>query len=129
MSPDVMRSLSTLTSVGIKRALVLGYVKRANRIEIYGELVGRFRNVVLAVLKELNPEMSSKIDTLKIGFEFAEPFNDDKKEMYKLISDLYNGGVLSLELAVQMLALTDAPKEEIERIRASKKDSEEQVQQ
>lgn len=120
MSPDLMKSLSTLTSVGIKRALVLGYVKRANRIEIYGELVGRTRNVILAVMKELYPEMASKIDTLEIAFEFAEPFDDDKEKTYNMIASLYSSGVLSLELAVQMLALTNAPEEEIERLKVAK---------
>lgn len=117
MSPELMKSLGTLTSVGIKRALVLGYIKRANRMEIYEELIGRLSHVIIAVLKELYPEKRSKIDTLEVSFEFAEPFEDDKKDKWKVISDLYNGGVLSLEVAVQMLALTDAPQEEIARIK------------
>ena len=117
MSPELMKSLSTLTSVGIKRALVLGYVKRANRIEIYEELVGRLSHVIIAVLKELYPEKRSKLDTLDVRFEFAEPFDDDKKDRWNTIANLYQQGVMSLELAVEMLALTDAPAEEIEKIR------------
>lgn len=119
MSSELMKSLGTLTSVGIKRALILGYMKRANRIEIYGELIGRLSHVIIAVLKSLYPEMASKLDTLEISFEFAEPFEEDKKEAWSVIGNLYNQGVVSLELAVQMLALTDAPSEEVERIRAS----------
>jgi hypothetical protein len=117
MSSELMKSLSTLTSVGIKRALVLGYIKRANRIEIYEELVGRLSHVIIAVLKELYPEMRSKLDTLDVRFEFAEPFDDDKKDKWSSIANLYQQGVMSLELAVEMLALTDAPAEEIENIR------------
>lgn len=117
MSPELMKSLGTLTSVGIKRALVLGYIKRANRMEIYEELIGRLSHVIIAVLKELHPEMSSKFDKLEVGFDFAEPFDDDKKERWTTIATLYQQGVMSLELAVQLLALTDAPEEEIERIR------------
>ena len=124
MSPELMKAMSTLTSVGIKRALVLGYIKRANRMEIYEELVGRLSHVIIAVMKELYPEMRSKLDTLEVEFDFAEPFEDDKKDKWKVIAELYNQGVLSLETAVQMLALTDAPSEEIEKIR---KDAEEKV--
>lgn len=117
MSPELMKSLGTLTSVGIKRALVLGYIKRANRMEIYEELIGRLSHVIIAVLKELYPDMASKFDKLEVGFDFAEPFDDDKKEKWITIATLYQQGVMSLELAVQMLALTDAPAEEIERIK------------
>lgn len=122
MSPELMKSLGTLTSVGIKRALVLGYIKRANRMEIYEELIGRLSHVVIAVLKELYPDKASKFDKLEVGFEFAEPFDDDKKEMWTTIATLYQQGVISLELAVQKLALTDAPQEEIERIMKNAED-------
>ena len=117
MSPELMKSLGTLTSVGIKRALVLGYIKRANRMEIYEELIGRLSHVIVAVLKELHPDMAGKFDKLEVGFDFAEPFDDDKKEKWTTIATLYQQGVMSLELAVQILALTDAPAEEIERIK------------
>ena len=50
--------------------------------------------------------------------------SDGKKDKWKVIAELYNQGVLSLETAVQMLALTDAPAEEIEKIR---KDAEDKV--
>ena len=68
-------------------------------------------------MKELYPEKRSKLDKLEVEFDFAEPFEDDKKDKWKVIAELYNQGVLSLETAVQMLALTDAPAEEIEKIR------------
>lgn len=119
MSSEAMRSVATLTSVGIKRALVLGYIKRANRMDIYGELVGRLRNVILSVLKQLHPEYSSRLDALVVDFNFAEPFADDRKDAWGTIGSLYGQGVLSLETAVQLLALTDAPEEEVERIRAA----------
>lgn len=120
MSPELMKSIGTLTSVGIKRALTLGYIKRANRMEIYEELIGRLSHVIIGVLMALHPEMYTKLKNLEVGFEFAEPFEDDKKDKWKTIAELYNQGVLSLELAVQMLAFTDAPAEEIEKIRVAK---------
>lgn len=117
MSSEAMRSVATLTSVGIKRALVLGYIKRANRMEIYEEMIGRLKNVIVSVLKELHPEYATRLDKLEIGFSFAEPFTDDRKEMWSSIGNLYGQGVLSLETAVQLLALTDAPVEEVQRIK------------
>ena len=126
MSPELMKSIGTLTSVGIKRALTLGYIKRANRMEIYEELIGRLSHVIIGVLMALHPEMYTKLKELEVDFEFAEPFEDDKKEMWKTIAELYNQGVLSLELAVQLLALTDAPAEEVEKIRAAEQTKKEE---
>lgn len=117
MSSQTMRSMATLTSVGIKRALVLGYIKRANRMEIYGEMVERWKNLTMAVLKALHPDMASKLEALKISFEFAEPFNDDKTDKWGKIGVAYQQGVISLETAVALLGLADAPEEEVAKIR------------
>lgn len=120
MSPDVMKSMSTLTSVGIKRALVLGFIKRSQNIDIYGELVERLLHVIIKVLEALYPERTSELEDLDISFEFSEPFNDDKKEMWRAIAELYSSGVISLDTAVRYLSLTDAPDEEIAKIRQDK---------
>ncbi|WP_290051388.1 hypothetical protein [uncultured Muribaculum sp.] len=40
----------------------------------------------------------------------------DKERAWQSIGQLYQDGLVSLEQAVTMLALTDAPKEEIERL-------------
>lgn len=118
---DKLRGLGTLSGVAIKNAMTLGYLKRANRMEIYGEMIDREKNVIIAVLKFLHPTMEAKLDALKISFEFAEPFGDDNHDNWKAIEDLYVAGLISLETAVRMLALTDAPEEEIERIKAAEK--------
>ena len=40
----------------------------------------------------------------------------DKERAWQSIGQLYKNGLVSLEQAVTMLALTDAPKEEVERL-------------
>lgn len=120
---DKLRGLGTLTGAAIKNAMALGYLKRANRMEIYEEMVDREKNVIIAILKFLHPAMEKKLDALKISFEFAEPFGDDNHDNWKAIESLYDSGLISLETAVRMLALTDAPEKEIERIKAAEKAS------
>lgn len=120
---DKLRGLGTLSGVAIKNAMALGYLKRANRMEIYEEMVDREKNVIIAILKFLHPAMEKKLDALKISFEFAEPFGDDNHDNWKAIGSLYDSGLISLETAVRMLALTDAPEKEIERIKAAEKAS------
>ena len=120
-TPDIdvekMRALGVLSGVAIKRALTLGYIKRANLLEIYEEMVDREKNIIIECLKIKYPEMAKKLSELKISFEFQEPFDEDKEKTWASIGKLYNSGLVSLETAVGMLALTQAPQEEIDRIK------------
>lgn len=117
---DKIKGMGTLSGEAIKNAMILGYIKRDNRIEIYGELVDREKNVSIGILKYLHPDMEKELDDLEVTFEFAEPFAADKQGAWSAIAKLYDAGLCSLELAIPMLALTDAPEEEIKRIKMAK---------
>lgn len=114
---EKMKGLGTLSGVAIRNAMILGYIKRANRLEIYEELITRYLHLTLAILALVHPDKKTLIDNLKIGFEFSDPFPEDASKNWSGIVNLYAGGVCSLETAVMMLALTDAPEEEIEKIK------------
>lgn len=114
---ESMKGMGTLTGKAIHNAMILGYIKRSNRLEVYEEMISRFLHLTLAILPLIHPDKKTMIDALKIGFEFSDPFPEDASEQWSGIVSLYNGGVLSLNTAVTMLALTDAPEEEIERIK------------
>ena len=114
---EKMRGLGTLSGVAIRNAMILGYIKRANRLEIYEEMITRYMHLTLKILTLIHPDKKTLIESLKIGFEFSDPFPEDKSAHWNGIVSLYNGGVCSLETAVMMLALTDAPNEEIDRIK------------
>ncbi len=98
----------------------LAYIKRANRIEMYGEVVDREKNVIIACLKFLHPEMTAEFDKLKVSFEFSEPFDEDIQSGWSAISQLYSSGLISLETAISELGVTDAPKQELKRIQSEK---------
>lgn len=119
---DNIKGMGTLSGDAIKNAMVLGFIKRDNLKEIYEEMIDREKNIILAILKYMNPGMESQFDSLDIEFEFAEPFTQDKEKMWTSITSLYQGGLISLEQAVSMLALTEAPEDEVERIKKSKQD-------
>ena len=114
---EKMKGLGTLSGVAIRNAMILGYIKRANRLEIYEELITRYLHLTLQILTLVYPNRRAQIEKLKIEFEFSDPFPEDKTAHWNGIVNLYAGGVVSLETAVVMLALTDAPEEEIERIK------------
>lgn len=119
---EKIKGLGTLSGDAIKRAMILGYIKRDNRKEIYDELVDREKNVIIAILQYLHPDKAGALSALDIEHEFSEPFTQDKETTWASIGKLYSDGICSLEQAVTMLALTDAPEEEIERIKAAASD-------
>lgn len=120
-----MRGLGTLSGVAVRNAMILGYIKRANRMEIYEEMVTRYLHMTIKVLEQLHSDMLTKLEALKIEFEFADPFPDEKNANWAGIVNLYQGGVCSLDTAVMMLALTDAPEEELEKLKLAEQQRQE----
>ncbi len=117
-SPEKMIGLGTLSGDAIKRAMVLGYIKRDNRKEIYDELVDREKNLILAIMMNVTHiHMRDQLASLKIEHEFAEPFEEDVQNKWSAIGKAYQDGVISLEKAVDMLGLADKPDEEVAKIR------------
>ena len=116
LSFENLKGMGTLTGAAIKNALILGYIKRDNRKEDYEDFVDREKNLIISILKFLNPDKAKALDSLVITFEFAEPFTEDKERTWQSVGQLYQNGLVSLEQAVMMLALTDAPEEEIGRL-------------
>lgn len=114
---EKMKGLGTLTGAAIKNSMILGYIKRDNRKDIYGDLIDRMKNVMISILIFLHPDKKAEFEKLDISFEFSEPFATDKQQAWQSIGQLYKDGVASLDTAVQMLALTDAPDEEVGRIK------------
>jgi hypothetical protein len=115
---EKMKGLGTISGEALRRALALGYIKRANLMETYEPLLDRDKNLKLAILKLLHPEMATEIDGLKIKGEFSEPFAEDKQSQWNAIGTLYQRGLVALETAVTLLAITDAPQQEVEKILA-----------
>lgn len=119
-----MKGMGTLSGEALKRAMALGYIKRDNLKETYDILVDREKNLILAIMMNVTHiYLREQLGKMNITHEFAEPFNEDKEKMWASIGKLYSDGIISLDLAVNMLALTDAPQEEIERIKNEKLDS------
>lgn len=117
-----MRGMGTLSGVAIRNAMILGYIKRDNRREIYDELVERFKNVVLGILTYMHPDKREAIENTKIDFNFAEPFEEDKQAKWGALANLYANGLLSLETAVEQLSVCGHPDAELERLKQAAKE-------
>jgi hypothetical protein len=123
-----MSGLGTLSGEALRRALVTGYIKRNLNIDTYKELVDREKNLILAIMmKVTHIELRDSLRKLKIGFEFAEPFDEDTQNRWTAIGRAYTDGIVSLDTAVRLLGLAN-PEEEIARIESEKaKEREESV--
>jgi len=117
LSFDNLKGMGTLTGAAIKNSMVLGYMKRDNRMEVYHDAVDRFRSVTLELMKLMHPDKAAAFERIEITFRFQDPFDDENQSQWPAIASLYSAGLMSLETGVQRLALTDRPDEEADRIR------------
>lgn len=113
---EKMKGFGTLTGAAIRNTFTIGYLKRDNRKEDYENYVDRVKNVIIGILIAQHPNKEKELRELKIGFEFSDPFSAERESKWSSIVQLYGAGLMSLETAVNMLGLTDAPQDEINRI-------------
>jgi len=119
LSFECMKGWGSVSGAAIENSMALAYIKRGNRVEIYGEMVRREVNVIKEILKLMHPEMAAKIDELKVGFEFAMPFAEDRSTSWGAVNSCYGNGTMSLETAVEKIGAVDKADEEVERIKAA----------
>lgn len=113
-----MKGLGTLSGEALKRAMVLGFIKRDNLKETYDILIDREKNLILSIMMNVTHiHLREKLSKLNIEHEFAEPFNEDVTSKWEAIGKAYKDGIISLEQAVKMIAVSENPEEEINRIR------------
>ena len=117
---EAMIGRGDLSGDAIKRAMILGYIKRDNRLEIYDELVDREKNLILAIMMNVTHiQLRDKLSQLNIEHDFSEPFDEDKHAEWNAIGKAYQDGIISLETAVTLMGVSD-PISEISRIEAEK---------
>ena len=120
-TPEKMAGLGTLSGEAIKRAMVLGYIKRENNKEIYDIAVDREKNLILAIMMNVTHiHLRSELATLRIEHEFAEPFSEDVTARWAAIGRAVQDGVMSLEKGVELMGTADDVTAEIERIKQAK---------
>lgn len=124
LSFEAMKGMGTLSGEAIKRALILGYIKRASLLEIYEPLADRVKNVLLAIMEKVTHiNMATALQSLVISSEFAEPFSDDVALLWQNVGRAYNDGIMSLETAVRKVGISDKPDEEVAAIKQAKAES------
>lgn len=114
-----MVGMGTLSGEAIKRAMILGYIKRDNSKEIYEIAIDREKNLVLAIIDTLFAP-GKEIKSLNIGFELAEPFDEDFSTRVEDIASAVEAGILSVERGVTMLGVASDVAAELAKIKAMK---------
>lgn len=121
MTPDL--SFEALVAAGaptgraLKRAMALGYMKRAKNIEIYAIAQDREANIIKAIIGNvLDISLKSQMDNLVVSSEFAEPFQDDVSEKINDIIRLRDAGLISLETAVALIDYIKDSNAELDKI-------------
>lgn len=119
LSYENMKGTGTLSGEALKRALILGYIKRDINKEVYDINIDREKNLILAIMMNVTHiEMREQLAKLNIKHEFAEPFNEDQDKRWAAIGKAYSDGIISLDKAVELMGLVSDKQEEIDRILA-----------
>lgn len=117
---EAMIGRGDLSGDAIKRAMILGYIKRDNRLEIYDELVDREKNLIIAIMMNVTHiHLKKKLSELRLEHDFSEPFDEDKNTEWSAIGKAFTDGIISLETAVRLVGVSN-PIEEIQRIEEAK---------
>lgn len=112
-----MKGTGTLSGEAMKRAMIVGYIKRDNRMEIYDELLDREKNIILAIMKNVTHiNMANQIEKLEILHELSEPFASDTESTWSAVGKAYTDNVMSLETAVEQIGIADSI-EEVRRLK------------
>ena len=114
---DNMRGFGSVSGAAIKNAMILGFLKADNRKEIYTELIDRDKNLIKSILAYQHPEKAKALEELQISFEYSEPFAEDDQSEKNFVLQAYSAGLVTLETAVQLLALTKDADAEIQAIK------------
>lgn len=125
LTPDFsfenMSGMGSLSGEAIRRAMILGYIKRDNSKEIYDIAVDREKNLILSIMANVTHiEMKDALEKLDIEHEFAEPFDEDFNTKLEKLSTAVSNGVMSIETAVTMLGAVRDVNAEVEKIIAEK---------
>lgn len=122
MTPDLtfeaLISAGAPTGRALRRAMALGYMKRAKNIEIYSIAQDREANLIKAIIGNiLNISLKSEMEKLIVHSEFGEPFQDDVSEKISDIIKLRDAGLLSQETAMSLIDYIKDVQSEMEKVK------------
>lgn len=113
-SYEGIKGYGTLSGAALRNALVIGYIKRSNNMEIYDEAVSREISVIKGYLALIHPQYDW--ESLPIEHEFAEPFNDEKQTVWQAVAQAKNNGLMSQKTAIEIAGVVSDIDEELKRI-------------
>lgn len=112
-----LKGLSNVSGKALKQLMTLAKIKADSNKEIYGAMLDRFANLIIAIIGNiLDVSLKSECNKLIIAHEFQEPFDED---ISTLLNDLINAtqnNLLSLETAIGLNPYVKNETEEIKKI-------------
>lgn len=125
MSTKALIDAGAQTGPALKRAMALGYMKRAKNMEIYAISHDREANIIKAIIGNvLDISLKEEMERLEVSCKFSEPFQDDVTEKINNLIRLYDAGGISLETMLSQIEYIDDVSAELDRILKEKKEKE-----
>ena len=119
-SYEGIKGYGTLTGAALRNAMTIGYIKRSLNLEVYEIGVAREVSVIKSFLAIVHPEYDWA--NLRIDFEFADPFTDDKQTLWSAIGQAKANGIISEQTAIEIANFTDDTDAELQRIKEAQRE-------
>lgn len=119
-SYEGIKGYGTLSGSALRNAMVIGYVKRSNNLEIYEEGVAREVSVIKGYLALKYPQYDW--NKLHITFEFSEPFSDERQKWWEAVAEAKNNGLISDQSSVELAGVVDDIDEELKRLKRQREE-------
>ena len=127
LSFDALVAAGAPTGRALKRAMALGYMKRAKNMEIYYIAHEREASIIKAIIGNvLDVSLKSVVENLSVSCQLAEPFQDDVSEKIADIINLYSSELISRETALTLIDYINDPSVELDKILTELKERREQ---
>jgi SPP1 family phage portal protein len=127
LSFDALVAAGAPTGRALKRAMALGYMKRAKNMEIYYIAHEREASIIKAIIGNvLDVSLKSEVENLSVSCQLAEPFQDDVSEKIADIINLYSSELISRETALTLIDYINDPSVELDKILTELKERREQ---
>lgn len=124
ITTDTLKSISQLSAKALRTVMMLADIKASKHKELHDELLDRTASLVTAIIGNvLDVSLAGQCATLQIGHEFQEPFGDDIADTLNDIVRAVDGGIMSLDTAIELNPLVKDTHREKERLAAEQEEA------
>lgn len=118
-----IKGTSNMSGKALKQLMILAKIKADMNKEIYGAMLDRFSNLIIAIISNiLDVKLKEECKKLIITHEFQEPFDEDISTLLNDLIEAKQNEIISQQSAVSLNPYVTNASEELEKIKIEKEE-------